>query len=189
MANFERSGFQVASTWFFHTANPWIDVTYQLKYGWSDGPQTVEFCFPFAIKNPTYRYDAPGAILIAGPKKTGGDDLPGANPQLYAGVTFAAASGGDRTALIITPDSLLLRFGQNTSNIPTNITSMPMMNLTGNDHQFVYGRFENLDILNGLSQPHIQNDLLQLGDLMNVFEPKFFFQFGSDLLRIIALKL
>ena len=139
MANYERSGFQVAGTWFFHTANPWIDVTYRLKDGWSDEPQTVEFCFPFAIDNPTYRYDAPGAILIAGPKKTGGDELPGANPQLYAGVTFAAASGGDRTALLITPDSLLLRFGRNTSNIPTNIISMPMMNLTGNDWQFGQG--------------------------------------------------
>jgi hypothetical protein len=97
----------VASTWFFHAANPWIDITYRLKDGWSDEPQTVEFCFPFAMENPTYRYDAAGAILIAGPKQTGGDDLPGANPELYAGVTFAAASGSDRTALLITPDSLL----------------------------------------------------------------------------------
>ena len=139
MADFDRSGFQVASTWFFHSANPWIDVTYRLKDGWSDDPQTVEFCFPFTIENPTYRYDAPGAILIAGPKKTGGDDLPGANLQLYAGVTFAAASGGNRTALLITPDSLLLRFGLNTSNIPAEIISMPMMNLTGNDWQFGQG--------------------------------------------------
>jgi hypothetical protein len=139
VADFDRSGFQVESRWFFHTANPWIDVTYRLKDGWSDDPQTVEFCFPFAIENPTYRYDAPGAILIAGPKQIGGDDLPGANLQLYAGVTFAAASGDDRTALIITPDSLLLRFGRNKSKIPAKITSMPMMNLTGNDWQFGQG--------------------------------------------------
>ena len=139
VADFDRSGFQVESRWFFHAANPWIDVTYRLKDGWSDDPQTVEFCFPFAIENPTYRYDSPGAILIAGPKQTGGDDLPGANPQLYAGVTFAAVSGGGRTALLLSPDSLLLRFGQNGSNIPTKITSMPMMNLTGNDWQFGQG--------------------------------------------------
>jgi hypothetical protein len=139
MADFERSGFQIESTWFFHTANPWIDVTYRLKDGWSDDPQTVEFCFPFAIENPTYRYDAPGAILMAGPKQTGGDDLPGANPQLYAGVTFAAASGGGRTALLLTPDTLLLRFGQNAPDNLTQITSMPMMNLTGNDWQFGQG--------------------------------------------------
>ena len=82
IADFCQSGFQVTSAWFFHAANPWIDVTYRLKDGWSDDPQTVEFCFPFAIENPTYRYDAPGAVLIAGPKQTGGDDLPGANPQL-----------------------------------------------------------------------------------------------------------
>ncbi|MBL7188880.1 MAG: hypothetical protein ISS70_21340 [Phycisphaerae bacterium] len=138
-ADFDRSGFRVESTWFFHAANPWIDITYRLKDGWSDDPQTVEFSFPFAIEKPTYRYDAPGAILRAGPKQTGGDDLPGANPQLFAGVTFAAASGGGRTALLITPDSLLLRFGQNTSAIPTKITSMPMMNLTGNDWQFGQG--------------------------------------------------
>jgi hypothetical protein len=139
IADFNRSGFQIESTWFFHAANPWIDITYRLKDGWSDDPQTVEFCFPFAIENPTYRYDAPGAILIAGPKQTGGDDLPGANPQLYAGVTFAAASGGDRTALLITSDSLLLRFGRNTSKKPAEIISMPMMNLTGNDWQFGQG--------------------------------------------------
>ncbi|HCO92482.1 MAG TPA: hypothetical protein DIU00_00785 [Phycisphaerales bacterium] len=139
VADFDKSGFQVKSTWLFHTANPWIDVTYRLKDGWSDNPQTVEFCFPFAIENPTYRYDAPGAILAAGPKQTGGDDLPGANPELYAGVTFAAASGGGRTALLLTPDSLLLRFGRNVSNNLTKITSMPMMNLTGNDWQFGQG--------------------------------------------------
>jgi hypothetical protein len=139
MVDFDRSGFRVESAWYFHAANPWIDVTYRLKDGWSDDPQTVEFCFPFAIENPAYRYDAPGAILTAGPKQTGGDDLPGANPQLSAGVTFAAASGGGRTALLLTPDSLLLRFGQNASNIPTKITSMPMMNLTGNDCQFGQG--------------------------------------------------
>jgi hypothetical protein len=159
MADFDQSGFQVTSTWFFHTANPWIDVTYRLKDGWSDDPQTVEFCFPFAIDNPTYRYDAPGAILIAGSKQTGGDDLPGANPQLYAGVTFAAASGHNRTALLITPDSLLLRFGQNASKIPTNITSMPMMNLTGNDWQFGQGGWDEwtfryrIVLLNGKFDP------------------------------------
>jgi len=139
VADFDRSGFQVESRWFFHAANPWIDVTYRLKDGWSDDPQTVEFCFPFAIENPTYRYDAPGAVLIAGQKQAGGDDLPGANPQLYAGVTFAAVSGGDRTALLLTPDSLLLRFGSNPSETPAQIASMPMMNLTGNDWQFGQG--------------------------------------------------
>ena len=138
-ADFGRSGFRVESTWFFHASNPWIDITYRLKDGWSDDPQTVEFCFPFVIENPTYRYDAPGAILTTGPKKAGGDDLPGANPQLFTGVTFAAASEGGRTALLLTPDSLLLRFGQNASNLPTKITSMPMMNLTGNDWQFGQG--------------------------------------------------
>ncbi|UCF15946.1 MAG: hypothetical protein JSW59_00510, partial [Phycisphaerales bacterium] len=139
MADFHRSSFQVNSMWFFHAANPWIDITYRLKDGWSDDPQTVEFCFPFAIQNPAYRYDAPGAVLIAGPKQSDGDDLPGANPHLFAGVTFAAASGGGRTALLLTPDSFLLRFGQEVAEAPSMITSMPMMNLTGNDWQFGQG--------------------------------------------------
>lgn len=147
MADFDRSGFRVESTWLFHAANPWIDVTYRLKNGWSDDPQTVEFCFPFVIDNPTYRYDAPAVILAAGPKQAGGDDLPGANPELYAGLTFAAASGDARTALVLAPDTLLLRFGPNavraadgsTSDVPSLITSMPMMNLTGNDWQFGQG--------------------------------------------------
>jgi hypothetical protein len=138
-ADFDQSGFRVDSTWFFHAEQPWIDITYRLKDGWSDDPQTVEFCFPFTIETPTYRYDAPGSILIAGPKHSGGDDLGGANPELFAGVTFAAASGGGRTALVLTPDSLLLRFCRNTTAAPTGITSMPMMNLTGNDWQFGQG--------------------------------------------------
>ena len=139
MTDFDKSGFQLESIWFFHSSNPWIDITYRLKNGWTDDPQTAEFCFPFAIENPTYRYDTPGAILIAGPKHTGGNDLPGANPELFAGVNFAAISGGGRTALLITPDSLLLRFGNSNSNDLSMITSMPMMNLTGNDWQFGQG--------------------------------------------------
>ncbi|MFC1633776.1 glycosyl hydrolase-related protein [Planctomycetota bacterium] len=138
-ADFYRSGFHIESTWLFHTAKPWIDIKYRLRDGWTDAPQSVEFSFPLALENPRYRYDAPGAILVAGPKITGGDDLLGANPELYAGVTFAAASSGGRTVLLLTPDTLLLRFGSNAFGIPTQITSMPMMNLTGNDHQFGQG--------------------------------------------------
>ncbi len=139
LADFDQSGFSVQAAWFFHNANPWIDITYQLKDGWSDDPQTVEFCFPFAIDEAVYRYDAPGAVLITGPRQAGGDDLPGANPELFAGVTFAAASGGERTALILTPDTVLLRFGSEASRNRAQITSMPMMNLTGNDWQFGQG--------------------------------------------------
>ena len=139
IADFNRSGFHIDSTWFFHTAKPWIDITYRLQDGWTDDPQSVEFCFPLALETPRYRHDAPGAILIAGPKDNGGDDLPGANPELFAGVTFAGASGDGRSALLLTPDTLLLRFGSKASNIPAQITSMPMMNLTGNDHQFGQG--------------------------------------------------
>ena len=108
--------------------------------GWTDDPQTVEFCFPFALENPTYRYDGPGAILRAGPKGAGGDDLPGANPELYAGLTFAAATGNGHTALVLGPDALLWRFGADSD---ARITSMPMMNLTGNDHQFGQGGWRN----------------------------------------------
>ena len=139
LADYFRSDFHIESAWFFHTAKPWIDITYSLSDGWTDAPQSVEFNFPFALENPKYRYDAPGAILIAGPKDQGGNDLPGANPELFAGVTFAAASSKDRTALLLTPDTLLLRFGSNGSGNSAQITSMPMMNLTGNDHQFGQG--------------------------------------------------
>ncbi len=84
------------------------------------------------MDKPVYRYDTPGAIVTAGPKQAGGDDLPGANPELYAGVTFAAATAEGRTALVLAPDSLLWRFGREDACM----ASMPMMNLTGNDHQF-----------------------------------------------------
>ncbi|MBN2316606.1 MAG: hypothetical protein JXM79_21945 [Sedimentisphaerales bacterium] len=137
-ADYDRSGFHIESRWLFHNTNPWIDITYRLRDGWTDAPQSVEFCFPFALENPRYRYDAPGAILTAGPKAKGGDDLPGANPELLAGVTFASASGAGRTALLVTPDTFLLRFSPK-AGIPAQINSMPMMNLTGNDHQFGQG--------------------------------------------------
>jgi hypothetical protein len=150
LSDFVRWGFRVESKWFFHSENPWIDITYRLKDGWSDDPQTVQFCFPFRLNNPTYRYDAPGAFLVAGPKQTGGDDLPGANPELYAGLTFTAATGNGRTAFVLAPDTFLWRFGpsvvqkegRNTSDISTLITSMPMMNLTGNDWQFGQGGWQ-----------------------------------------------
>jgi hypothetical protein len=141
VADFERSGFRVEATWLFHAASPWIDVTYRLRDGWTDDPQSVEFCFPLALQDAVYRYDAPGAIQVAGPRQKGGDDLPGANPELFAGVTFAAEGDRGRTALLLTPDALLLRFGAGADPDETSagIRSMPMMNLTGNDHQFGQG--------------------------------------------------
>ncbi len=145
--DFHRGDFKVESRWFFHAARPWIDIAYRLRDGWSDDPQTVQFCFPFALTTPTYRYDAPGAILTAGPQHAGGDDLPGANPELFAGLTFASASGDERSILVLAPDTLLWQFGpeavraegDSTSTPPTLLTSMPMMNLTGNDWQFGQG--------------------------------------------------
>ena len=136
LADYERAGFHVTGRWLFHRDHPWIDITYRLQDGWTDDPQTVEFGFPFALEAPTYRYDAPGAIVQAGPKDTAGDDLPGANPQLHAGLTFAAATGSGRTALVLGPDALLWRFGAETG---ARMTSMPMMNLTANDHQHGQG--------------------------------------------------
>jgi len=134
-ADYERSGFQVRCDWTFHAAAPWIDVTYRLEGGWNDDPQSVEFAFPFDFDTGRYHYDAPGAILVAGSEQAGGDDLPGANPELYAGVTFSAVSDRDRSALVIAPDSFLFRFGASHAQI----LSMPMMNLTGNDKQFGQG--------------------------------------------------
>lgn len=131
-ADFDRSGFRVSSEWIFHGAHPWIDIRYRLQDGWTDDPQFVEFRFPLAMDKPAYRYDTPGAIVTAGSKQAGGDDLPGANPELYAGVTFAAATAEGRTALVLAPDSLLWRFGRDAAGM----ASMPMMNLTRNDHQF-----------------------------------------------------
>ncbi|MHB8900623.1 MAG: glycoside hydrolase family 38 N-terminal domain-containing protein [Thermoguttaceae bacterium] len=137
-ADYECSGFQIRSRWLFHPSEPWIDVDYRLEGGWTDEPQSVEFAFPFALDAATYRYDAPGAILTAGPEASGGDDLPGANPELFAGVTFSAASGPDRSVLVIAPDTFLWRFAA--ADAPSaQIVSMPMMNLTGNDKQFGQG--------------------------------------------------
>jgi hypothetical protein len=140
LARFERTGYRVESKWRFRNDHPWIDVTYRLQDGWTDDPQTVEFAFPFDLDHPTYRYDAPGAIVRAGPQSAGGDDLPGANPELYAGLTFAAAGTSDRTALLLAPDALLWRFAADRG---ARLTSMPMMNLTANDHQFGQGGYRD----------------------------------------------
>jgi alpha-mannosidase len=143
-ADFDRNGFCVSSKWLFRSAEPWIDVTYQLQGGWTDDPQTVQIAFPLTLRKPVYRYDAPGAILAAAPKSQGGDDLPGANPRLFAGLTFASASAEDRGLVLLTPDTHLLEFGADAirapgyecASISAQIASMPMMNLTGNDWQF-----------------------------------------------------
>jgi len=147
LADFDCSGFHVDGRWLFHADGPRIDITYHLRDGWTDAPQSVEFRFPFSLRDATYRYDGPGAILKVGLRNTGGDDLPGANPELFAGATFAAASGEGRTAMLFTPDTLLLRFGRGISGSESpcpgkeraQLASMPMMNLTGNDHQFGQG--------------------------------------------------
>ncbi|MHB1319124.1 MAG: glycosyl hydrolase-related protein [Anaerolineae bacterium] len=142
----ERWGFQVATQWFFHGDRPWIDVTYDLERGWTEAPQSVQFCFPLAIPCPTYRYDTAGALVVAGPIAEGGHDLPGANPSLYAAQTYAAAHSEDRGAFLLIPDAPLVQFGPEAvqdvcegASAQAQIVSMPMMNLTRNDWQFNQG--------------------------------------------------
>ena len=143
----ESYGFSFTTRWFFHAAHPWIDVTYRLEDGWTDVPQSVQFCFPVILQNPVYRYDTGGAVQIAAPKTRGGDDLPGANPSLCAAQTFAAATTGDSSLILLSPDAPLVQFGPDAvqssrispGRIPAQITSLPLMNLTRNDHQFGQG--------------------------------------------------
>lgn len=142
-----RSGFGIRTRWLFHASQPWIDVTYELADGWSAAPQAVRFCFPTNVAGAIYRYDTAGAVLKAGPSSAGGDDLPGANPSLWAAETFASASGAEGGILLLTPDACLVQFGagliekpgMDASQIPAAIVSMPMMNLTRNDRQFEQG--------------------------------------------------
>jgi len=143
----ERWGFGFSTRCFLHAARPWIDLTYHLEDGWSDAPQSVQFCFPIALEKPVYRYDTAGAVQQAGPKEKGGDDLPGANPSLFAAQTFAAAAGKDFGLILLTPDAHLVQFGPEAvpssgvhpQNIPAQITSVPLINLTRNDWQFGQG--------------------------------------------------
>ena len=106
-----RSSFGLRTRWLFHELEPWIDVTYELEDGWSAAPQSVQFCFPLNVTGPTYRYDTAGAVLKAGAASANGDDLPGANPSLWATQTFAAAHGPEAHVLILTPDACLVQFG------------------------------------------------------------------------------
>jgi hypothetical protein len=171
-----RWGFDWSTRWFFHAKAPWIDVTFDLENGWTEAPQAVQFAFPLAMDVPVYRYDTAGAVVIAGPVAQGGHDLPGANPTLYAAQTFAAASDGQRTALLLTPDAPLVQFGpeavatldEGAAPGPAQIVSMPMMNLTRGDWQlnqggvrrwrFRYrlvmldGMFESLEVLRAVQQ-------------------------------------
>jgi hypothetical protein len=95
-ADFDRSGFQVGSEWLFHEANPWIDVSYYLRDGWTDDPQTVEFRFPFAVDKPAYWYDTPGAIVAAGPKQAGGVIFLGQSRTERERASPPPATGGER---------------------------------------------------------------------------------------------
>ena len=142
-----RWGFGFRTRWLLHEAHPWIDVTYRLENGWSPAPQSVQFCFPANLDEPVYRYDQAGAVLRAGPSSAGGDDLPGANPSLWAAQTFASAHSSRGHLLLLMPDTCLVQFGGGAvqapgvspSEIPAAIVSMPMMNLTRNDWQLVQG--------------------------------------------------
>jgi hypothetical protein len=142
-----RYGFDLSTHWFFHATHPWIDITYSLEDGWSDAPQSIQFCFPVTLQNPAYRYDTAGAVLTAGSQSQGGDDLPGANPSLFAAQNFAVAAAADLSAILLTPDAPLVQFGPDavqsprirSARIPAQIVSMPLMNLTRNDHQFGQG--------------------------------------------------
>jgi hypothetical protein len=157
-----QSGFDFRTRWFFHERQPWIDVAYELAGGWSAAPQSIRFCFPIKVSEPVYRYDAAGVVLRAGPSSAGGDDLPGANPALWAAQTFASAEGAEGGVLLLVPDACLVQFGADLvpvsgvdpSRIPAAITSMPMMNLTRNDRQFDQGgqrqwQFRYRLVLNG----------------------------------------
>jgi hypothetical protein len=142
-ASARRWGFALETSWLFHAERPWIDVTYRLADGWTDDAQSVQFRFPLAVATPVYRYDSPGAILTAGPQSAGGDDLPGANPELFAAQTFAAATGEGRGLILLMPDAFLVQFGAEAvrapeyagSAAPCQITSLAMLNLTRGDHQ------------------------------------------------------
>lgn len=155
-----RWGFEVRARWFFHLAQPWIDVIYDLAEGWTEAPQSVQVCFPLNLVDPVYRYDLGGAIL------TVGQDLPGANPSLWAAQSFAAAHSRDAGAILLTPDAPLVQFGARAvqmdgvepAAIPSALVSMPMMNLTRNDWQFGQGgdrrwRFRYRLILAGAYDP------------------------------------
>ncbi len=142
-----RWGIAYTAWWHLHSEADLLDVTYHLRGGWDGAPQSVQVAFPLALDAPRYRYDSVGAILTAGRQSAGGDDLPGANPVLYALHTFAAAhqeaGAVPRGAVLVSPDAPLVLWGEVASPIvgplPAGIVSMPMMNLTRNDHQFYQG--------------------------------------------------
>lgn len=138
-----RWGFGFRTRWLFHERHPLIDVTYELEEGWTSAPQSVHFCFPVNLKKAVYHYDAPGVVLKAGPVASGGDDLPGANPELWAAQTFAAVSGSEGGLIVLTPDAPLVQFGAqwlqpsgtDPAILPAQISSLAMMNLTRNINQ------------------------------------------------------
>ena len=143
----KRWGFGIETRWTFYATHPWIDVAYRLIDGWTEDAQTVQFCFPVTLDAPVYRYDTAGAVLTAGPIAKGGDDLPGANPDLFSAQTFACVTGRDGGLILLTPDAFLVQFGPDAVRAPSYrvvntsamVTSMPLMNLTRNDRQFGQG--------------------------------------------------
>ena len=111
-------------------------------------PQSVQFCFPLNLANPVYRYDTAGAgAQGGGSQPPAGMIYREPNPSLWAAPTFASAYCAEEHVLVLTPDACLVQFGGNlvqrpgmtAERIPAAIASMPMMNLTRNDKQFVQG--------------------------------------------------
>jgi hypothetical protein len=140
-------GLTIDTGWRFHEDGPWIDLTVTVTGAWTGVAQSLQVAFPLNITDPVYYYDMAGTVLRAGTADSGGDDLPGANTELYSAVSFAAVSGEGGTLLLLTPDSHLVQFGTrnvrvpgfNPAKTPACVTALPMMNFTPNDHQLNQG--------------------------------------------------
>jgi hypothetical protein len=82
-----------------------IDISNRFKKEQTYAKEAVYFTFPFAAKQPTFRYEAPAAIVNANR-----DMLPGACLDWFTVQHFVEVEGRDATIAWATPDAPLVCF-------------------------------------------------------------------------------
>jgi hypothetical protein len=106
MMRVETSGVmapRITSEIFVWDAVKRIDITNRLTKTETYDKEAVYFAFPFAAEQPTFRYEAPAAIVNANK-----DMLPGACLDWFTVQHFVEVSGRDATIAWATPDAPLV---------------------------------------------------------------------------------
>ena len=123
-----------------------IDFVNFVKKELTYDKEGVYFAFPFAPKQPTLRYEAPGAIVNANK-----DMLPGACLNWFTVQHFVEVEGRDAAITWATPDAPLVCFQD--INRGNWLTQLPMAN--SHLYAYVMNNYWHTNYLAGQSGPHV----------------------------------